>query len=62
MAKTTEQDVMALAELKEKLGRGSRIEELMNEFNEKYPCGDSFELAEFMYKNGLEDGFKETIG
>jgi hypothetical protein len=33
------------------------IQKLMEEFNEQYPNGDSFELAEFMYRKGFDDGY-----
>ena len=32
----------------------------MNEFNEKYPYGDSFELAEFIYDKAWGDAIKST--
>lgn len=32
----------------------------MNEFNEKYPYGDSFELAEFIYDKAFNDAKKSN--
>ena len=58
MAKTTEQDIKALAELKENLGRDSKMEELMEKFNQEFPNGDSLELATFMYQYGYDEGFQ----
>lgn len=56
---TNENDIKALAELKEKLGRDVRIEELMEIFNDEFPNGDSLELATFMYQYGFEDGYNK---
>ena len=54
----SENDIKALAELKEKLGRDSKIEELMEKFNKEFPDGDSLELATFMYQYGYDEGFQ----
>ena len=36
-----------------------RIQKLMEKFNELNPNGDSFELAEFMYCKGFDDGYEK---
>lgn len=64
MAKTTEQDIKALAELKAKLSVKT-IEDMMEDFMHKNPYGDSRELAEYMHKQGksdMLDKLSEEIG
>lgn len=53
-----ENDIMALADLKAKLGRDTKMEELMERFNQEFPNGDSLELATFMYQYGYDEGFE----
>lgn len=43
-------------ELATMISMKENIQKLMEEFNEQYPNGDSFELAEFMYRKGFDDG------
>ena len=33
-----------------------KIEELMEQFNNEFPNGDSFDLAKFMFEKGFEKG------
>ena len=36
-----------------------RIEELLEQFNATFPCGDSYELAEFIYAHAKDDAYRE---
>ena len=54
MAKITEQDIKALAELKARLSTKT-IEDMMEDFMRENPYGDSRELAEYMHKQGKSD-------